>query len=128
MAWIPGFRKCDLCKQPFPDEDAPRDQDAIEQPRPPAFFMLPLTVQELATLAQQVEQLMPPPVREQLGNIIPISLPTHYRLEFCWPCVAGFMPMVDELRQRAIEELIAKYRRRVERQKAKTVVEGSGDE
>jgi len=106
--WNPGSRTCDLCGNPIVDDVFP-------------MFLLPLTAEQLERIAQAQTELMPAAVGKMFGNMMPIMLPSHYRLEFCQGCTDGFMPMMEDLREKAVQIII----RRLQRRAAKAA---SGDE
>jgi len=103
--YTPGERKCDLC------------QNTIGQggkPYPVMFF--PFTEAEVESLAARfTEMIGEAGTGSVLGQLGPIVVPTGARFEFCTGCAVGFIPMLDNLKNLALERIYARMTRRREK-------------
>lgn len=106
--YSPGRRLCDLCQ---------KNEIGGEDGEPFPLFFYPMTQQQRDNLALEFAASIqiPDQARSMLGDILPLAIPPHMRLEFCKPCVDSFMPMLDMLTGQAFDRTVDRMKRQAEK-------------
>lgn len=93
---------CDLCEAELSEDTA----------FPMMFY--PFSPEEISSLMEEFSKLVP---NEGIGSVlagplVTIATPRGHRFEFCQGCVDGFMPMLEELKQKAFRAVLNRMQRR----------------
>ena len=105
MSYIPSKRKCDLCQN--------KVGEGTELDRFVAIFY-PLTEDEQRLLLEEFARLVGPRANELFAGLglAGAVLPPGRRWDVCLPCFDNFMPMLDDLKQVAMDRILERMRER----------------